>query len=130
MRLSPDMVRQVKRTMLVIDGQHIHLTRGDSGYIDLFPMVKDPKTQKYVERILEEGDAIVFRAQVGNEILEKNCTIDLEQNLAQLSFLPSDTENLEFKTYFYEIEFISAHGEPYTCVEWQKFTIGKEIPHE
>jgi hypothetical protein len=117
--------------MLEIDGQHIHLTRGDAGYIDLLPRVKDPKTGAYVDRTLEEGDTMVFRAQVGNRILEKNCAIDLEHNLAQLTFLPSDTEDLEFKTYFYEIEFVSSHGEPYTCVEWQKFTIGKEVPkHE
>ena len=113
--------------MLIIDGQHIHLTRGDAGYIDLIPRVKDPRTGAYVERTLEEGDAVVFRAQIGDSILEKYCTIDLESNIAQLTFLPADTENLEFKTYFYEIEFVSAHGEPYTCVEWQKFTIGKEI---
>ena len=113
--------------MLVIDGQHIHLTRGDAAYIDLLPRVKDPRTKAYTTRILEEGDSMVFRAKTGDSILEINCSIDLEKNIAQLTFLPSHTENLEFKTYFYEIEFISAHGEPYTCVEWQKFTIGKEI---
>ena len=114
--------------MLVIDGQHIHMTRGDAGYIDLLPRIKDPRTGAYVERILEEGDSMVFKMRINDEVvLTKTCDIDLERNVAQLTFLPSDTENLEFKTYFYEIRFISAHNEPYTCVEWQKFTIGKEV---
>lgn len=107
--------------------QSIFLTRGDTGYIDVIPEVKDEKTGLYVTRKLDEGDKMIFRMKVGSEILEKECEMDYDNNMGHLVFTKNDTKDLEYKTYFYEVELVTIADENFTIVAFKKFTIGKEI---
>lgn len=111
---------------LDIDKQSITLTRGDTAYIRFIPQVKNEQG-RFVDRELEEGDTVIFRIKTSPDVFEKQCFIDYGGNRVVLNLVPSDTENLEFKTYYYEVELVTKYDEHFTFIENQRFTIGKEI---
>ena len=44
-----------------------------------------------------------------------------------LVLLPSDTANLDFTSYRYEIELVTAGGDRYTVIEDGEFVVGVEL---
>lgn len=117
--------------MLRVDtNNEIYLTRGDTAYIKPILKVEDEeKCNKYNPYEFQEGDTIIFRLANNNSdiLIEKNCVIDLENNKATLTLLPSDTENLDPKVYFYCFELVTATDDHFTFVENARFTLGKEL---
>lgn len=102
------------------DFNNIKLTRKDTLDLDVKAYHEDD-----TEYQLVDGDRMVFRMGSGANI-EKELTIDLANNVAILHLDPTDTANLMFTTYKYEIEFIGASGQVNTVVENKSFTIGVE----
>ena len=114
--------------MLRINGQEIYLTRGDTAELK-FPAFVDDNEEE-TPYIFQEDDEVWFRlAQVAGQKpvrIEKQCDIDSENSTAILYLDSSDTENLKFGKYRYEVELIS-EGEHYTYIEDQLFEISKEV---
>ena len=112
--------------MLKIDKQSIYLTRGDTAEISVTANLDtgDPYT-------FATGDVVIFRMGLkpGRDVaLEKQCTVDVEENKAVLYLNPEDTAHMEFKVYRYEFELICAEdGGHYTFIVDQPFEVGKEI---
>ena len=108
--------------MLNVLGKKIHLTRGDTGYIEV--SLKDNTGNGYVPA---EGDKLYFRVKKNiyqsSQILEKE--ISAESLMLEIS--PEDTEHLEFGTYCYEIELVTGKGEHFTVIENGSFTVGVEL---
>ena len=115
--------------MLTIDKNEIHLTRGDTAFIKPIPEIeKEDQPGKYELYELQDGDVIIFRLAVNSKtVLEKECTIDIENNKATLTLNPEDTENLEARTYYYCFELITFEGDHFTFIENARFTLGKEL---
>lgn len=112
--------------MLRIEGQSIYLTRGDTGEISVTATLDTGDPYEF-----QDGDRVYFRIGLkpGQDVaLEKECTVDVEENKAVLYLEPDDTSELQFKTYRYEFELLCAEdGGHYTFIVDQPFEIGKEI---
>lgn len=109
--------------MLYIDRDvNITLTRADTAFIDVISF----KNQKGETYQLFEGDKVYFRLKT-NPILEKELTVDLVNNRANLHIIPEDTAELQFTTYKYEMELVTSAGEHFTFIADKNFTVGKEV---
>ena len=109
--------------MLDIDrNQNITLTRGDTAYIDVTGF-KNYYDEAYT---LVDGDKVYFRLGT-NPVLEKELEINFSNNTALLHLEPSDTVNLPYSVFKYEVEVVTAIGDHYTCIADRNFIIGKEV---
>ena len=109
--------------MIEINKQEITLTKGDSGFIRFIPIYDDKSLYE-----LQLSDRMVFRLKLREAtVFEKDCSIEPTDNLARLLLEPSDTENLNPGTYYYEVELIDGYNHHFTFIAYQRFTIGKEI---
>lgn len=119
--------------MLTVNKWDIHLTRGDTAYIKAIPEVEvldenDNPTGVWELYTFQEGDRVIFRlANSSVTLIEKDCEIDLDKNVAVLTLTPEDTKTLEVRTYFYCLELVTAADRHFTFVENGKFTLGKEL---
>ena len=97
--------------MLYIDEeQNITLTRGDTGIFNI--TLQNQNGKAYTP---QEWDSLRFALSdgVGKEALVlKNIPI----NTCVLEIEPSDTANLKFKTYKYDVQFTSAQGRVSTII--------------
>ena len=108
--------------MQEIVGTDIYLTRGDTGYLDLY--IRNPETRQAYE--LVEGDTLVFtmrRSKRHPIVLQK----ELEGNFLKID--PEDTETLEFGDYVYDIELTFANGDVDTVIPTSKFRLLDEVTY-
>jgi len=112
--------------MLIIKGQEIYLTRGDTAEISFTATNEDGTDYEF-----QSGDIVYFRMalKAGEDVaVEKECVIDVENNKAVLILEPEDTAECKFKVYRYEVELIAIEdGSHSTFIADQSFEIGKEI---
>lgn len=107
----------------IYDDNTIELTRGDSCAIGL--KLIDIEGNPYEP---EEGDELFIRLKKkprdNYELLfEKKGTLDpMEFQLEE-----EDTMNLDFGTYYYEIELVSDDNKHFTVIPPTKFKVGKEL---
>lgn len=109
------------------NSKYIFLTRGDNGAVGFTASLNEEETELYE---FQDGDRVFFRAALkpGRDVaVEKECTIDFEENEAICEFVPEDTKDMEFKVYRYEVELVTADGEHYTFIRNSPFEIGVEI---
>ena len=103
--------------MVKLDGNKIHMTRGDS--LEIGVMIDG-----YVP---VSGDKVTFRlkdrALTGGVLFEKS----ISPTTMMLKIDPDDTKNLEPQIYRYEIELVKSGGFTSTIIEWEVFELGKEI---
>lgn len=101
----------------------IELTRGDNAAIEIVLTDMDGNPYEYLD-----GDQIYLRIkkQVKDSVpvlIEKVGDI----TTSTFELVESDTKNLDFGDYRYEVELVTADKEHYTVITDTKFTIGKEI---
>lgn len=108
--------------MLEIKGTTITLTRGDS-----LKVVCQPVNANGTDYTSVEGDSIRFA-------LKKNycdSTVLIEKNIPTDTFLleldPTDTQNLSFGNYVYDVELTHADGDVDTYIFEATFIIAKEV---
>lgn len=109
--------------MLKITGKQIELTRGDTAFITLRPIIK-----QYGEpRHLLATDTIIFRLLTRQELIEIPCVVDIENNKVNLTIEEEDTENITPGNYRYEVELITNNDQHFTIIADQPFILGKEL---
>ncbi|MBQ4430637.1 MAG: hypothetical protein II877_03965 [Synergistaceae bacterium] len=108
--------------MLYIDGKTIYLTRGDSANVTVG--IKDSSGNDY-EPVA--GDKIYFRLKKG--VFGKGLVFmkEIDPATRTLVLMPSDTAKLDFTSYRYEIELVTAGGDRYTVIEDGEFVVGVEL---
>ena len=108
--------------MLYVEGKTIYLTRGDSANITI--SLKDNLGNAYQP---VAGDKIYFRLK--KNVFGKNILLlkEIDPSTLILQIAPLDTENLEFSTYRYEIELVTASGDRFTVIENGEFIVGIEL---
>lgn len=105
-----------------VNGDNISLTRGDSLIVNV-QIVKN--NEPYTP---EEGDTIRFalnKDKTGKDepIIYKN----IDPSTLQLIINPEDTKDLEYKTYYYDIQLTTVDGFVDTFIGPAKFRITEEV---
>lgn len=106
--------------MLNITDLNIYLTRGDS--CSLICNIKDAGGNDYV---LQTGDILTFT-------IKRNCNTDdvVIQKITAVNTIaiePSDTNDLSYGKYVYDIQLNKLNGDVYTVIAPHIFEIGKEV---
>ena len=103
-----------------IKGNNIEITRGDTGIIEFTP-------DNYQ---LKNGDVVYF--SVKENVEDEYYAIQKEiknfiGNKAVIVINPEDTSDLDYSTYFYDIQLALSDGTINTVIEKSKFKIKEEI---
>lgn len=108
--------------MFEISDNRIYLTRGDSANITI--TIKDSSGEDYTP---VTGDKIYFRLK--KNVFGKSLILvkEIDTSTLTLSLVPSDTLSLDFASYRYEIELVTASGDRFTIIENGEFVIGVEL---
>ena len=107
--------------MIIIEGNHISLVRGDSATINL--TIKDKKTNQ--EYILEVGDIVRF--SVKKEIQSHDIVIQKQFNNNEIVLDYEDTKDLSFGDYVYDVELQYSDGQRDTIIRPSTFTLLSEV---
>lgn len=111
--------------MLAIEGKNIKLTRGDWAQICF--NLKNTDGSEYV---LTEGEIIKFGLKINadneTELISKTMT-NANESYVVLTLDKSDTENLTFGKYYYDIRIIDADGKINTPMYKAIFEISEVI---
>ena len=107
-------------TMLKVTNSEIQLTRGDSAYFNIEISLEDGT--KYLR---QDGDKLIFTIKKSYnsdyEFLQKEIS-----GLA-LEIVPEDTQELDYGSYWYDIQLNTADGATYTVVGPARFIIREEV---
>ena len=106
--------------MLYIKGNDIKLTRGDTLYLTIpitngeeeYIVQSDDTLTFSVKKMLSDSDYKIQKVIIGNN------TFHIE---------PSDTANLPFGRYYYDIELLTAAGDVYTIIDTSLFELLTEV---
>lgn len=108
--------------MLTCDGNTIHLTRGDSAVL-LLKIRKNDDT----EYELQAGDSVLFT--VKNSVYDTAVIIQKKLIDGAIKLNPSDTKNLQYGTYYYDVELTQSDGFVATVIGPQKLIIEPEVTY-
>lgn len=108
------------KQMFKITGNNIEITRGDTAMIALNLTGADGN-----EYILKAGDIALFT--VKRNTREAKCLIQKKFNDGQIKIEPSDTENLSYGDYFYDVQLQLAAGDIFTVIPPAKFSVKEEV---
>lgn len=111
--------------MLVINGQSVSLTRGDSAILDVSAHYEDGSAYTPAE-----GDKIYFRVRKKAGLYQVDIEKEVNTSTMQLSLAPEDTRGLNFGEYRYELELVTAGGFHSTFIANQPFNITEELEDE
>lgn len=108
--------------MFTISENEIHITRGDTGKIDL-----DIKTSEGEPYVRDEGDVVKFTVKAAptdlQYVIQK--TID-EENTFTIE--PEDTAKLNYGVYFYDVQITRAEDNSVcTIITPSQFVIEEEV---
>lgn len=110
--------------MFEIDkNQNIKLTRGDSAYSVVGMVAKKSK----VPYVPQSGDVIRFALKKDYEDETVLIRKVIPNDTLLLHIEPSDTEDLPFGDYVYDIEITKANGDVDTFIDRKIFKITEEV---
>ena len=118
--------------MLRTIGRNIYLTRGDTAYLSVNLSYYGSKCENKVFEFLD-GDEIYLTVKdsvdVEEFLFQKKLVYDDISNLGEILFkiIPSDTNNLDFKKYVYDVEIKTFDGDIYTIIPPSIFEIRPEV---
>lgn len=110
-----------------INNTNLSMIRGDSESIILSIDENDN------EYIFENGDKVYFTVKRNantKEIIIQEVVTNFPDNLAIIEIEPSDTSDLQFRSYVYDIQLTTKHGRVKTVVPHSKFDILQEVTYE
>lgn len=111
-----------------VDGTNLSMIRGDSESITIacFDQSGEPL-------LFNTGDTIYFTVKLNTsveaKILQKIITI-FDEGAAIVELLPQDTAALQYRTYKYDVQWVTQAGRVTTIVPPSAFTIGPEVTFE
>lgn len=108
--------------MLKIFHNRIHLTKGDTAFIELDLRDQDDRTY-----IPAETDRIIFRVKRSPSAKEVYIEKEIDPNTLVLVLNAEDTINLPFSHLKYEVEVINDAGYHFTAIENTEFEVGVEL---
>ena len=118
--------------MLRTIGRNIYLTRGDTAYLSVNLSYYSSKCENKVFEFLD-GDEIYLTVKdsvdVEEFLFQKKLVYNDISTLGEILFkiIPSDTNNLDFKKYVYDVEIKTFDGDIYTIIPPSIFEIRPEV---
>lgn len=108
--------------MLYIKGKTIMLTRGDTAYLT-FPLVLKTDGTPYE---MKPDDELVL--SIKRYITDEEAAMRKESKGSNIFHIePSDTANLSFGKYKYDVQLNTANGDVYTVIDVDTFEILQEV---
>lgn len=116
--------------MLKVVNRNIYLTRGDSAALNI-KITSEKCNQPY--QILD-GDEIFFTVKESYSLQpflfqKKISSADLIDGNVIFKILPSDTDDLDFKEYIYDVEIRTSVGDVYTVIPPSIFCVEPEVTY-
>lgn len=112
-----------------IKGNTIYLTRGDSAAITIICFDQDDEIRPF-----ENGDTVYFTVKKSTrtteKVFQKVITNFNTEGEAIADILPSDTSNIHYGTYFYDIQLTTAGGNKITIIPVSEFVVQEEVTYE
>lgn len=113
---------------MVIDGTNIYMIRGDSESITI--SCKNPDGS---DRPFADGDKVYFTVKIDayqeSAILQKVAAV-FADGKAVIQIGPTDTKQLDFAAYKYDIQLTTAGGTVTTIIPMSNFKVMEEITDE
>lgn len=112
--------------MFTIDDNRIYLTRGDTA--DIAVSLKNLDDSDYE---MQDGDTLYFRMKryatkdASDILVEKIAEVTEDEVI--ISLVPTDTLELAFGVYRYEVELVTYDDKHYTVIADTEFEVGKEL---
>ena len=109
--------------MLEVQGTTIHLTRGDTAEFEIAALGYDGKPYEF-----QEGDAVRFR--LTRKWDDRNAIVEraVPTTTMLLKIVPSDTSELRFGDYKYDVQLTTAGGDVFTFIKGD-FRVTEETDH-
>ena len=108
--------------MLYIEGKTIRMTRGDTAYLTI-PLISMTETYE-----MSSGDTLTFSVKK-----KETDTVYLFQKILTGSNMfhikPTDTSQLEFGKYKYDVQLNTVNGDVYTVIPPSTFELLKEVTY-
>lgn len=108
--------------MLEIQGNNIHLTRGDTMFIQVVL-----KTESGAEYVPTENDKIYFRVKRNASAKEILIEKEIPYDTMILQLDESDTKDFKFGSYYYEVEVVTPEDYHFTAIADAEFEITMEL---
>lgn len=113
---------------MIVDGNNMKMIRGDSETISISFLDKDKNPY-----VFSQGDVIYFT--VKKSINTKRTAIqkivdDFPDGELRISIKPSDTSDLEYGSYVYDIQYNKHDGTVKTIIPPSAFVISGEVTYE
>lgn len=104
--------------MFSIEGNTIHITRGDTGQFDIELLNSDGTVYEP-----QTGDVVTFTVKKGTDEEE----ILIQKTGLSIEIEPVDTENLRYGIYKYDIQVTFADGRVCTVITPNDFKVKDEV---
>ena len=108
--------------MLKCEENTIHLTRGDSAVL-LLKIRKNDDT----EYELQAGDSVLFT--VKNSVYDTAVIMQKKLTGGAIKLNPDDTKNLQYGTYYYDVELTQSDGFVATVIGPQKLIVEPQVTY-
>ena len=108
--------------LYVNEDNSIHLTRGDTARISV-SVTNDVTGNEYEMNKSATLTLTIKKRETDSQPLVKKVLT----GSTSFHLLPSDTKNLSFGTYVYDVELVTETGDVYTIIEQSTFEILKEV---
>lgn len=111
-----------------LSGYRIEMIRGDTEGI-----IVSVKTKDGEDKPLTEGDIIYFTVKKSihtDEILLQKTITTFDDGKAHINISPSDTKDLAYGLYVYDIQMNSSAGAVKTIVPPSVFEVGGEVTYD
>lgn len=108
--------------MLDVQGNNIHLTRGDTMFLEVHL-----NTEQGNEYIPVEEDKIYFRVKRNANSKDLLIQKEIPYDTMLLQLNEADTKDLKFGTYYYEIELVTGDGYHFTAIADAEFELTTEL---
>ena len=113
---------------MIVDGTSLSMTRGDSESITVSCTDANGDTLSF-----GAGDTIYFTVKVRTsttQIAFQKTVVSFENGKATVNINPSDTKDLKFLDYVYDVQWTTAFGAVTTIVKPSVFTIEGEVTYD
>lgn len=111
----------------LLNGNDISLTRGDSMLLQINITIKDPETGQLVNYEPESDDVVEFHLKKRWKDKQPLLTKVIPNATLVLELTPEETEQLDYRTYRYDIQITFANGVVNTFITNSPLTITAEI---
>ena len=105
----------------IMTKRRITMTRGDTGR-ELITLKMDGEVYD-----MQEGDKIQFGIKAGYGDTECLIRKEYTENPFILNIEPEDTKSLDFGTYYWDMQFVSANGYVRTFADKRRLNLNEEV---